>query len=73
MSRLNRLSYLVLLGYASLRAQTPEIRSILERLDRLERENRALTKEVRELRGQLAAVRGTPSAAPPATLADIGE
>jgi hypothetical protein len=75
MSRLNRLFYLLPLAAAALPAQTPEIRSILERLDRLEQENRTLTKEVQDLRGELAAARATPppAAAPPAALADLDE
>ncbi len=74
----------LLVGCASLSAQTPEIQGILERLDRLERENRALSQEVQDLRGQLAAVRGPtavpapagPAAvevAPPTNLADLNE
>ncbi len=74
----------LLVGSASLSAQTPEIQGILERLDRLERENRALSQEVQDLRGQLAAVRGPtavpapagPAAvevAPPTNLADLNE
>jgi hypothetical protein len=63
----------LLLAASLLPAQTPEIQSILDRLDRLERENRALSEEVRDLRGQLAAVRGTTGTAPPSTLADVDE
>ena len=37
---------------------TPELKSILERLDRLEQENRSLTEQVNELRTQLAAAKG---------------
>jgi hypothetical protein len=54
---------------AALSAQTPEIQSILQRLDKLERENRALTQEVEELRGQLASVRGPAPAGPAAPAA----
>lgn len=45
-------------------AQTaPQLASVLERLDRLERENRSLTEQVQALRGELAAFRGeTPTA-----------
>ena len=56
-----------------LAAQTtsPEIRQILDRLDRLEQENHALAGEVRQLRQDLAAARGetapTAPAAPAAT------
>jgi hypothetical protein len=44
-----------------LTAQTPDLQNILERLDRLERENRELAREVQDLRGQLVAVRGNAS------------
>src|SRR5690349_19777263 len=55
MVRLNRLfGPAVLLWPILLGAQTgPQLVSILERLDRLERENRALTEEVRSLRAQI--------------------
>ena len=45
-------------------AQTaPQLASVLERLDRLEQENRSLTEQVQALRGELAAFRGeTPTA-----------
>ncbi|SPE37809.1 conserved exported hypothetical protein [Candidatus Sulfopaludibacter sp. SbA3] len=36
----------------------PELKSILDRLDRLEQENRSLAEQVRDLRAQLAAARG---------------
>ena len=51
-----------------LAAQTPpEIREILDRLERLEQQNRALSDEVHQLREDLAAARGqTPTAAAPA-------
>jgi hypothetical protein len=53
-----------------LAAQTsPEIREILDRLERLEQQNRTLSEEVHQLRQDLAAARGqTPPAAP--SLAD---
>lgn len=64
----------------SLRAQsTPEMRQILDRLEKLEDSNRALTEEVRSLRQELAVTRGAspqaspqsaPQPAPPA-LADV--
>jgi hypothetical protein len=63
----------LLLGSAPVQAQTPEIQGILERLDRLEQENRALSREVQDLRGELAAVRGAPGAAPPSAVADLKE
>jgi hypothetical protein len=47
------------LAPVTLRAQTPDLARIMERLDRLEQENRALTEQVRALQAQL----GTP--APP--------
>jgi hypothetical protein len=49
-----------------LAAQTsPEIHEILDRLERLEQQNRALSDEVHQLRQDLAAARGqTPAAAP---------
>jgi hypothetical protein len=55
------------------------LRQILERLDRLEQQNRDLTEEVRALRKDLALVRGTPAsetakAAPPEpATADLAE
>jgi len=57
MVRLNNLFCLGLLWPAWLGAQqTPEINRILERLDKLEQQNRALTGEVQDLKNQLAAV-----------------
>lgn len=74
MVRLSRLAWLALLVWpAILGAQTaPELKSILERLDRLERENRTLSDEVRELKEQLAAAQAPaiPPATQPATLAE---
>jgi len=55
---------------AILAAQTPaEFQQILQRLDRLEKQNRDLLQQVTELRQELAATRGTPEApaASPAT------
>ena len=59
MANLNNLCFilLALLCPLLLRAQTPELTGILERLDRLERENRTLAEEVRALRAELAASR----------------
>jgi hypothetical protein len=55
----------VFLAPLSLCAQTaPDLTIIMERLDRLEQENRALAQQVRELRAQL----GTPAAAAPVTV-----
>ena len=57
-------------GAATGHAQSaPELREILNRLDRLENENRALTDEVRALRQELAGGRGvTPALKPYATV-----
>jgi hypothetical protein len=49
-------------------AQTPDLNRILERLDRLERENRELAAEVATLRERLD---GTGATAPPATAAEV--
>ena len=56
----------VLLAPGLAMAQTsPEIRQILDRLSRLEEENRALADEVHQLRQELAAGRGeSPATAP---------
>ena len=60
----------LLLVPALLLAQTKsEFQQILDRLDRVETENRGLAAEVRALRQELAASRGTPV---PADLADAG-
>src|SRR5262245_41476448 len=64
MSRLSKIA-LIVLGWipAGLFAQgAPELRQILERLERLERENRTLAEEVHALRAELQAGRGTPQA-----------
>jgi hypothetical protein len=56
MVRLNSLLGLGLLWPALLGAQqTPEINQILERLDKLEQQNRALTEQVQQLKSELAA------------------
>src|ERR1700683_5379582 len=58
MVRLNSLCCLGLLWPALLGAQqTPEINRILERLDKLEQENRALAEQVQQLKSELAASR----------------
>ena len=58
---------LLLSGALAAQTASPEIRQILERLDRLEQQNRALVDEVHQLRQELAAARGpAPPAAPPA-------
>jgi hypothetical protein len=55
---------------ATMAQTTPEdagtLRQILERLDRLEQQNRDLTEEIRSLRKDLALARGTPGNAPAA-------
>src|SRR5579872_4046646 len=60
-----RFSFVVMLcAGACVRAQsTPEIRAILDRLQKVEDANRALTEEVRSLREQLAVARPTAPAA----------
>ncbi len=70
MVRINRLiGPAVLLWPLWLGAQTqPELSAILERLDRLERDNRALTEEVRSLRARLDSTGD--SKAPPAADAE---
>jgi hypothetical protein len=72
MVRLNSLLWLGLALPTSLIAQTAEIGQILERLDRVEKQNRDLTAEVDELKAELAALRpaASPGAAPNATLED---
>ena len=64
MRKLDRLFVASVLGGALLRGQSsPEIREILNRLQTLENDNRALKDEVKSLREQLAAARGgTPEA-----------
>ncbi len=55
---------------ASLHAQsTPEMRQVLDRLEKLEESNRALTDEIRALRGELAAARGASTPAVSSTAA----
>jgi hypothetical protein len=70
MVRLNRLLCLGLLWPALLGArQTPEINRILDRLDKLEQQNRALTEQVRQLKSDLAASRPDPGNAAPGNAA----
>jgi hypothetical protein len=57
MVRLNSLLCLGLALPASMAAQTAEIGQILQRLDRLEQENRDLTAQVRQLQQELGAAR----------------
>jgi hypothetical protein len=69
MAGLRKLAVALVLLAAPLCAQSqpsPELKSILDRLDRLEQENRSLTEQVTELRSELAAARGeaTPTAVP---------
>ncbi len=57
--------------------QKSDLQQILERLDRIEQENKTLTDEVRALRAELAASRAAPAAAeasaPPAAVAPTDE
>jgi hypothetical protein len=63
MVRLNSLFCLGLLWPALLGAQqTPEINQILERLDKLEQQNRALSEQVQQLKSELAAAHPDASA-----------
>ena len=71
MAGLKKLGAALCLFSALLSAQSqpsPELKSILDRLDRLEQENRSLSEQVKELRSELAAARGeaAPAAAPAA-------
>jgi hypothetical protein len=50
-----------------------EFQQILERLDRLEKQNRELVQQVTELRQELAATRGAPEAAAPPPAAPAAE
>ena len=61
---LSLLSLASLLFPLFLQAQIPDLAAVLERLDRLERENRALAGEVQALRAEVAAVRGGSPAQP---------
>jgi hypothetical protein len=56
----------------SIAQTTPELAGILERLDRLERENRTLSEEVRSLRAELAAPK-EPGRSPDAAAAQAAE
>ncbi len=61
MAGLSRFLIVLVLAPGMLAAQSqpsPELKSILERLDRLEQENRTLTEQVKELRSELAAAKG---------------
>jgi hypothetical protein len=76
MLRLHKLFALALLGWPFLApAQTPDLARVLDRLDRLERENQRLAEEVASLRARLDA--SSPPAAspdtspPPAQTADV--
>jgi hypothetical protein len=53
--------------------QKSDLQQILDRLDRIELENKNLTDEVRALRAELAAARAIPTPAPPAATAPIDE
>jgi hypothetical protein len=49
-------------GILAAQASSPDMQQILNRLERLEQQNRSLTEEVRQLRQDLAASRGQPPA-----------
>jgi hypothetical protein len=72
MLRLNSLLWLGLALPVSSGGQTPEISQILERLDRVEKQNRDLAAQVVELKTELAALQpqAPAGAAPTATLED---
>src|SRR5580704_13207465 len=64
------LSFLLLAACASgslMAQQTPELKQVIDRLDRLEAQNRDLMAEIRALRLQLAAGEPSPGAAAPET------
>jgi len=73
MVRLNRLAWLALLGWPRIAgAQTaPDMATILERLDRIERENTTLTEKVKALEDQLAALRSASGTVPALSLIHI--
>lgn len=52
-------------GILAAQASSPEIQQIMDRLERLEQQNRSLTEEIHQLRQELAAARGQPPAAGP--------
>jgi hypothetical protein len=68
MVSLNRLAWLAALAWPSLAAAqtTPDMAAVLDKLDRIERQNAALNDRVRALEEQLAALRAAPG---PATAA----
>ena len=64
--------FAVVLFPVFLHAQTsPEMAGILERLDRLERQNRELLDEVRSLRAELASARIEPTPEPSPAAATV--
>jgi hypothetical protein len=64
--RINRLAWLLLLGVPRFAgAQTPlDPAAVLDRLDKLERQNAALTEKVKSLESEVATLRGGQGAAP---------
>ncbi|MDQ6759907.1 MAG: hypothetical protein M3Z32_08595, partial [Acidobacteriota bacterium] len=59
------LAFLLLVPILSSAQSKTEFQQILERLDRVETENRGLAAEVRALREELAFSRGVPAVTPP--------
>ena len=56
-------------GVLAAQASSPAMQQILDRLERLEQQNRALTEEVHQLRQELAESRGQPAPSVPVTAA----
>ena len=60
MPRPTKLAFVLVLASPLLQAQTAaQLNTIMERLDQLEQENRALSQEVKDLRAELTALRGS--------------
>ena len=74
MTRFRYSVFLAVLSAGALRAQcSPELREILDRLQKLEEANRDLVQEVHALRQELASTHNPASAAPAPTNADAAE
>lgn len=69
MARFSSILILGLAPFSLLAQQSPDIQRILDRLDKLEQENQALTTKVKQLEDELAAARPAP-AQPPAADGD---